>query len=44
MFDNFTVKAVPPSPRAAHAATNVEQMQMVIYGGATGGKFTRNAL
>ena len=31
------VKGVPPSPRAAHASTNVEQMQMVVYGGATGG-------
>ena len=31
------VKGVPPSPRAAHSATNVEQMQMVVYGGATGG-------
>jgi len=28
--------AVPP-PRAAHSATAVESMQMVIYGGATGG-------
>jgi hypothetical protein len=35
----FIVKGVPPSPRAAHASTNVEQMQMVVYGGATGGKF-----
>jgi hypothetical protein len=33
------VKGVPPSPRAAHSSTNVEQMQMVVYGGATGGKF-----
>ena len=31
------VKGVPPSPRAAHASTNVESMQMVVYGGATGG-------
>ena len=37
------VKGVPPSPRAAHSSTNVEQMQMVVYGGATGGmKFTFN--
>jgi hypothetical protein len=34
---NFIVKGVPPSPRAAHSSTNVEQMQMVVYGGATGG-------
>ena len=33
----FLVKGVPPSPRAAHSSTNVEQMQMVVYGGATGG-------
>ena len=32
------MKGVPPSPRAAHSSTNVEQMQMVVYGGATGGK------
>lgn len=32
-----TVKGVPPSPWAAHSSTNVEQMQMVVYGGATGG-------
>lgn len=31
------VKGVPPSPRAAHSSTNVETMQMVVYGGATGG-------
>jgi ubiquitin len=34
----LVVKGVPPSPRAAHSSTNVEQMQMVVYGGATGGK------
>lgn len=33
----LTIKGVPPSPRAAHHSTNVEQMQMVVYGGATGG-------
>jgi hypothetical protein len=30
-------KGVAPSPRAAHAATNVEKMQMVVFGGSTGG-------
>jgi hypothetical protein len=35
---SLVVKGVPPSPRAAHSSTNVEQMQMVVYGGATGGK------
>eukprot|EP00744_Colponema_vietnamica_P001005 GILI01001724.1.p1 GENE.GILI01001724.1~~GILI01001724.1.p1 ORF type:complete len:759 (+),score=208.95 GILI01001724.1:203-2479(+) len=28
---------VSPTPRAAHAATCVDQLQLVIYGGATGG-------
>jgi hypothetical protein len=36
-WTELTVKGVAPSPRAAHASTNVEQMQMVVYGGATGG-------
>ena len=26
-----------PTPRAAHAASSVETMQMIIYGGASGG-------
>ncbi len=26
-----------PTPRAAHACTTVETLQMVLYGGATGG-------
>jgi len=29
----------PPTPRAAHAATCVEELEMVVYGGATGGTF-----
>ena len=37
LSSSFVVKGVPPSPRAAHSSTNVEQMQMVVYGGATGG-------
>lgn len=36
-WNKLSVKGVAPSPRAAHASTNVEQMQMVVYGGATGG-------
>ena len=32
-----TVAGTPPSPRAAHASTGAESMQMVVYGGATGG-------
>ena len=31
------VSGTPPSPRAAHASTGAESMQMVVYGGATGG-------
>lgn len=31
------VVGTPPSPRAAHASTGAESMQMVVYGGATGG-------
>jgi hypothetical protein len=34
-LDNIT--GIAPTPRAAHAATSVEQFQMIIYGGATGG-------
>jgi N-acetylneuraminic acid mutarotase len=30
---------VLPTPRAAHACTIVDNLQMVVYGGATGGKF-----
>ena len=41
---NYLVKGVPPSPRAAHSSTNVEQMQMVVYGGATGGITFRTKL
>lgn len=36
-WQKLNVKGVPPSPRAAHSSTNVESMQMVVYGGATGG-------
>ena len=32
-----SVAGTPPSPRAAHASTGAESMQMVVYGGATGG-------
>lgn len=33
----LNAQGIMPSPRAAHAATAVESLQMVIYGGATGG-------
>ena len=29
---------IAPSPRAAHGSCSVDQLQMVVYGGATGGK------
>lgn len=34
----LTPTGILPSQRAAHAATAIESQQMVIYGGATGGK------
>lgn len=33
----LTPQGILPSPRAAHAATAIESLQMVIYGGAMGG-------
>ena len=36
----LNVQGTAPSPRAAHASTAVEAMQMVVYGGATGGIFS----
>jgi len=35
----LSCQGIPPSPRAAHAATAIESMQLVVYGGATGGNF-----
>ena len=35
-------QGIVPSPRAAHASTAIEAMQMVVYGGATGGKNADN--
>ena len=37
-WQKLNTQGVIPSPRAAHASTTVEAMQMVVYGGATGGK------
>jgi protein phosphatase len=31
------VAGIAPTPRAAHASASVEQSQMIVYGGATGG-------
>ena len=36
--DKIIERGMPPSPRAAHAATKVDSLQLVVYGGATGGK------
>ena len=36
-WTKLSVRGAAPSARAAHASTNVEKMQLVVYGGATGG-------
>ena len=36
-WTKLNLHGVNPSPRAAHSATSVELMQIVLYGGATGG-------
>ncbi len=40
-WTKLSPQGIQPAPRAAHAAASVEAMQMVIYGGATGGTFRR---
>uniref|UniRef100_A0A0G4GUT8 Serine/threonine-protein phosphatase n=1 Tax=Chromera velia CCMP2878 TaxID=1169474 RepID=A0A0G4GUT8_9ALVE len=37
IWERTVPEGQPPSPRAAHAAACVDQFQLVIYGGATGG-------
>ena len=37
-------RGISPSPRAAHASTNVDSLQLVVYGGATGGMFSSQIL
>ena len=32
-------QGISPSPRAAASSCQVDELQMVVYGGATGGKF-----
>ena len=32
-----SASGIAPSPRAAHSSTSVDSLQMVVYGGATGG-------
>lgn len=34
-----SARGIAPSPRAAHASTNVDSLQLVVYGGATGGRY-----
>ena len=36
-FCVYIVSGIAPSPRAAHASCSVDSLQMVVYGGATGG-------
>jgi len=38
---NFPGGGTSPSPRAAHGAAAVDANQLVVYGGATGGKSTK---
>lgn len=40
-WQKLNPQGILPSPRAAHAATTVESMQMVVYGGATGGNLKK---
>lgn len=35
---SFKGSGIAPSPRAAHGSGAVDSLQMVVYGGATGGK------
>ena len=37
-------QGIVPSPRAAHASAAIESMQMVVYGGATGGTSLRSSI
>ena len=37
-FLTLVNSGVAPSPRAAHGSCQVDSLQMVVYGGATGGK------
>jgi len=37
-WSKLDAEGIAPSPRAAHASIALESLQMIIYGGATGGK------
>jgi protein phosphatase len=37
-WKKLSCAGVPPMPRAAHGSAMVDALQMVVYGGATGGK------
>lgn len=41
-WSKFEPVGVTPTPRAAHASVLIEAMQMIVYGGATGGNFFVN--
>jgi hypothetical protein len=41
-WTKLPTQGTAPSPRAAHAATAVESLQVVIYGGAAGGTSFKN--
>lgn len=36
-WEKLEASGIAPSPRAAHGSCSVDALQMVIYGGATGG-------
>jgi len=36
-WDKLEATGIAPSPRAAHGSCSVDALQMVVYGGATGG-------
>ncbi len=36
-WSKLAPQGIAPSPRAAHAVATIEEQQMILYGGATGG-------
>ena len=40
-YSSYIAIGSQPSPRAAHASAPVESLQLVIYGGATGGNLNK---
>jgi N-acetylneuraminic acid mutarotase len=41
-WTKLNIQGFLPTPRAAHACTAVDDMQLVLYGGATGGTYSYN--